>query len=232
VDNWLLNLVKTKKIVKKGADKREEGVLDLGKLTREETIKADRERQIKALSDSNLAEMIAELELQGKGVPEQMNAMLLELRDKVSKNRKESEDKLRKLLPEHSKLDEFKFFERIQKKAALETTLGDYGRKVIAEKGNPGDILVHLERRSKFIPKEQLEEELIDLNAVLSDTALRMIARNFIKYLDEEGVDLMNEVAVKGGWNKFAKTFGHVEEADKIVEFIEIEPVKKALKKV
>jgi len=224
VKNWLMDLIKNKKITK-------EAVLDLTKEKRSDTIEKARERQIKALSNSNLAEMITELELQGKGLPEKFGERVQEVKKIVDSDRKVGEDMLKKFLPNHSMLQLDKIFKGLEKKAAKEQSLADFARKVITQEQEPSSILRFLELRSSLISKQQFQEELKELNAVLSDTAARMVAKNFMNFLSEKDVLIDDAAALKDAWDKFIAITGMEDQADLIVEYLG-EPFKETIKSV
>jgi len=84
--------------------------------TREETIEQDFERDIKILSDEALAEKIAELELQKSNeVSTRWSTEYPKILAEVTKNRKNAEKRLRKLIPDHARLDIMKFFSEMEK---------------------------------------------------------------------------------------------------------------------
>jgi len=80
--------------------------------TEEETLKNDYDRDVHALSDYALAEMLAEYTWQGKGVPENYSEAKEDMKSKVSKNRGSAEKDLLKLVGEHTKIDWKKTFEK------------------------------------------------------------------------------------------------------------------------
>lgn len=160
--NWLMSLVT-------GDTQQKTAELDFSKKTRTEIIELNRERQIKFLSDSNLAEMITELQLQGEGLPERYNEVVEENKKKVESDRKASEDMLRKLLPKHSLTRQEEIFDGYMKKAAQEHTIPDYARHILATRQKPSEIVDYVSLRSAHISKEDLKEEIEELNEILSN---------------------------------------------------------------
>src|ERR1035437_3117712 len=83
--------------------------------TAEEDLHNDWTSRVHNVSDFVLAEEITELELAGKGAPENFNAHWQEVMGDVRKNRAKAEERLLKLVPKHSLLDVQSFFDRIKK---------------------------------------------------------------------------------------------------------------------
>jgi hypothetical protein len=93
--------------------------------SQKETLKKDYERDVKALSDYVLAEMLAEYRLQGKGLPENIIEEKEKTKKKVESSRAEAENELLKLVGDHTALDWKASFEKWRKVESVELKAED-----------------------------------------------------------------------------------------------------------